>query len=159
FRIENLTPGEYNIDASRTLFVRARQSAAAIHLNLSSDQHLRDVQIQLMPTAVITGRIYDEAHQPLRGADVQAFRYQYRDGVRVLVTLNQASSNDRGDYRLYNLQPGAYYIRATPPTNTLQASLAPVYYPGVIDSRDAAPVTVTSGGEAAAIDISLTANP
>ena len=51
---------------------------------------------------------------------------------------NQAQSDDRGEYRLFNLQPGAYYVRATPATNSLQASLAPVYYPGVIDSRDAA---------------------
>jgi hypothetical protein len=151
FFIVDVSPGVYTVEASASLFVPSRKS----QLQLSSDQHLRDVAIQLTPTAVITGHIYDQDQQPLASVRVEALRYQYRDGARTLVMAEAAHSDDRGEYRIYNLQPGAYYIRATPSGTSKQAALAPAYYPGTLDSEESVPVRAAPGMEAGAIDVRL----
>jgi len=153
FRIADLAPGAYNLDASATLFVPTRKNN--LYLNLSPDQHLRDVNIQLTPAAVITGRVYDQNRRPLPALHVEALRYQYRDGAKVLIWAGSGQSDDRGEYRIYNLQPGTYYVRATPSATSLQAALAPAFYPGVVDLQDGVPITVAAGTESSAIDISL----
>jgi protocatechuate 3,4-dioxygenase beta subunit len=151
FLIAELAPGTYSLDASATLFVRARKSK----LTLSPDEHLRDVNLQLTPAAVIAGRIYDQDRRPLPSVRVEALHYQYRDGARVLVLAGTGHSDDRGDYRIYDLQPDAYYIRATPSPTSPQAALAPVYYPGMVDPQDGVPITAAPGTESSAVDIPL----
>jgi len=66
FRFAELAPGAYSLEASATLFVRTRKN----NLNLLPDQHLRDVNLQLTPAAVITGRIYDQNRRPLPSVPV-----------------------------------------------------------------------------------------
>src|SRR5262249_8279291 len=133
------------------------RSRKIVHLSLSPDQHLRDVNIQLTPAGVITGRIYDQNRQPLPSVSIEALRYQYREGVRVFVSAGQGMSDDRGEYRIFNLQPGAYYVRATLP-NPSQNLSAPVYYPGVVDPQDGSRITVVPGAESSAIDIPFGGN-
>jgi len=148
FTIADLPPGRYGLSASRTLFVRPRRDTGALNVTLTPGQHLRDVVIHLAPTAVIAGRIVDSNGEPLRGVRVEAVRYQYRDGSRILTPAGQAQSNDRGEYRIFNLPPGAYYVRASRPPNAFESAPAFLYYPGVTDAQDAIPVTAASGAEA-----------
>ena len=154
FRFAELAPGAYSLEASATLFVRTRKN----NLNLLPDQHLRDVNLQLTPAAVITGRIYDQNRRPLPSVRVEALRYQYRDGVKVFVLAGTGHSDDRGEYRIYNLQPDAYYVRAMPSPTSLQAALSPVYYPGIVDPQESVPIAVAPGTESSAIDIALGEN-
>lgn len=157
FTILNLQPGRYTVDVARTLFVRPPRSADSLIVTLGADQHVRDLNIQLTPTAVITGRIFDENRQPLRAVRVEAVRYQYREGWRILTSSGQAQSDDRGEYRIFNLQPDTYYLRVSRPSNAFQGTLAAIYYPGVVDPQDAVGIKVDSGAEINAIDVSLTA--
>src|SRR5262249_23492920 len=69
FLISDLAPGGYTLEAFGVLFVRTRK--AKNYLNLSPDQHLRDVNLQLTPAAVITGRIYDQNREPLPSVAVE----------------------------------------------------------------------------------------
>src|ERR1051326_2635974 len=156
FLIADLPPGSYTLDASATLFVRARKNN--FHLNLSSDQHLRDLHVQLTPAAVITGRIYDQNRRPVPSVRVEAIRYRYQEGAKVFVFAGVGHSDDRGEYRIYDLQPDVYYVRAVPSPSSPESSLAPVYYPGVVDSQDAVPITVMAGTESSAIDLALGVN-
>src|SRR5262249_60264061 len=81
-----------------------------------------------------------------------------------------AKTNDRGEYRLYWLTPGKYYLSAgsaSGPTralefggtgdspNGLQESYALTYYPGAADLKDAAAIEVQAGGELSAIDFNV----
>ena len=62
-----------------------------------------------------------------------------------------ATTDDRGEFRLFGLQPGRYYLvaapRTTPPRTAKEARWghAPTYYPGTANAGDAQPVTVTAG--------------
>ncbi len=153
FVITGIVPGRYNVTGTRTLFFRPRRNTGALTITLASDQKLNGLQVLMMPTAVIAGRVVDENREPIRSVRVEALRAEYRDGVRNWVIANQNTTDDRGEYRLFNLQPGIYYVRAT--QSNIATPSTPLYYPGVPDSQDASPVQLEAGGEIGAIDIAL----
>jgi hypothetical protein len=149
FSITAMPPGRYFLSATRTLFFRPRRDAGPIAVTLTEGQRLTGIQVLLSPTAVIAGRVIDENREPLRSVRVEAVRREYRDGQRVWLSSTQSMTDDRGEYRLFNLTPGTYYVRAT------QSNTTTLYYPGVPDSQNAVPVSVEGGSEAAAIDIGI----
>ena len=153
FAITGIAPGRYAIAATRTLFFRPRRDAGAAVLALGEGQSLTGVQVLLAPTGVIAGRVIDESHAPLRSVRVEALRREYRNGVRTWVAAAQSTSDDRGAYRLFNLQPGTYYVRAT--QGTAIDSPVPLYYPGVSDVQAASSIDIDAGEEAAGLDIEL----
>lgn len=155
FVIPDLAPGIYNLDASATLFVRARKNS--LNLHVSPGEHLRGINIQLVRTGVITGHVSDQDGQPFPSVSVDALRYQYRDGAKVFISAGHGQSDDRGEYRIFNLPPDVYYVRATP-SPSLEPALAPVYYPRGVDPQDSIPVKVVPDTESSAVDIPLGGN-
>jgi protocatechuate 3,4-dioxygenase beta subunit len=149
FSITGVTPGRYNVAAARTLFFRPRRNAGPSALTVAEGERLAGIQFYLSPTAVISGRVFDERRDAQRSVRLEALRREYRDGVPTFVSAGQATTDDRGEYRLFNLTPGTYYVRAT------QQNMTPLYYPGLHDPDNAVAVEVEAGGEAAAIDIEL----
>jgi len=153
FVAANLTPGRYQITSTRTGFVKARRGSGPANLTLVPGQRLTDVRIQLIPTAVITGRVLDENGMPKAQVSVSALRPEYQNGLRILpcyaAQTARASTNANGDYRLFGLEPGDYYIAAA-----LDAAICNTSFcPGVDDPSDAALVTARSGTEVGGIDI------
>src|SRR5678815_4926205 len=74
-----------------------------------------------------------------------------------------SSSNDIGEFRIYGLSPGDYYVAATPRAqgNPLDVSAdrtgyAQTYYPGTPDMSAAQRVHVSSGDTVSNIVIGLT---
>src|SRR5262249_12686629 len=74
-----------------------------------------DIAVQLMPAGTITGRVYDRDGEPLANVTVEALKYSYQEGQRVMNVVQTARTNDLGEYRLFWLQPGQYFISATLP--------------------------------------------
>jgi hypothetical protein len=72
------------------------------------------IQLAMAPTGSISGRIYDSDGEPLGKAQVQALRAIYKDGRRTLTSVQTVETNDRGEYRLFWLAPGSYYVAAMP---------------------------------------------
>jgi len=67
------------------------------------------------PTGVISGRVVDDDGRPMRGVQVQAFAASHRHGRRDMEPRgNVAATNDRGEFRLFWLEPAAYYVIANP---------------------------------------------
>jgi hypothetical protein len=157
FILTGLAPGRYSLTAARTLFFRPRRNTGVVAVTVAADQRLRDVQILLMPTGVIAGRVVDENREPLRSVRIEALRREYRDGVRTWVTSQQNTTDDRGEYRVFNLQPGSYFIRAT--QGNFATPSPPMFYPGVADSEDASAIQIEAGSEIGAIDIPLRRTP
>jgi len=153
FTITGVAPGRYVISATRTLFFRPRRNTGTVLVTVVADQRLQNVQILLMPTGVIAGRVVDGNREPLRSVRIDALRSEYANGVRTWVNAGQNTTDDRGEYRLFNLQPGTYYIRAT--QGNLATPSPALYYPGVADSQDASPIQIEAGGELGAIDIAM----
>ncbi len=72
------------------------------------------IQLAMSPTGAITGRIYDRTGEPLGKAQVLALRPIYKNGRRTLTIVQNVVSDDRGDFRLFWLAPGRYYVAAIP---------------------------------------------
>jgi hypothetical protein len=73
---------------------------------------------------------------------VQALRYTYQDGRRILVSANSANTNERGDYAFPSLAPGPYVVSAIPQNSNAQL---PVYFPGTTDVAGASTIDLPPG--------------
>jgi hypothetical protein len=69
----------------------------------------------MLQTGAISGRVRNRLDQPLGNVEVQALRATYPDGRRVLTSVQSAFSDDRGEFRLFWLPPGRYYLSARHP--------------------------------------------
>jgi len=149
---------------------RQPNSPGAI-LTLVPGQRLRDLVFKLIPAAVIAGRVYDEDGEPVPGARMEAMQYQYIESRRQLTPMRYATTNDLGEYRLFGLPPGRYYIRANyspgmtymgfgymsegAGRTTEEEGYAPTYYPGTNDGSRATAMEVRQGDEIGGVDILL----
>ena len=131
-------------------------------LKLAAGEVLKDITFRLTPTAAINGRVTDNEGKPAAGVQLQMVRVTYNAaGQKTLQNPTRATTNDRGEYRLYWIIPGRYYLAAgTPPGNTapIQPDWYPfIYYPNTMDINRAQLIDVKSGSEAT-FDIVIPAN-
>ena len=79
-------------------------------------------------------------------ATVQALRYVYRQGQRQIEPAGTDQTDDRGQFRVFDLEPGQYYVSLTLPHRVVEdpdpVGFAPTYYPGVTMLREATPLTL-----------------
>src|SRR6185503_2350391 len=64
--------------------------------------------------SVITGTVIDEYGEATAGIQVRVMRYAMQGGRRMLQQSGNGSTDDRGVYRVYGLQPGDYLVSAVP---------------------------------------------
>lgn len=145
FGFRNIPPGRYRIFASRDGYVRAEYgqrnfSRTGATVTLVAGQEMKDVTLSMTATGAIAGRVYDRYGEPVVNANVQAFKYSYVDGRRILTVVQNARTNDLGEYRFYWMQPGQYAVSAVPPDGVrLEGNTV------VIDAGPGSPVQVNGG--------------
>jgi len=110
FAMKAREPGKYRFRVMRTGFVGMEYGAhgpsrPGTVLSLDRGAHLKEVNFRLTPHAVLTGRVVDEDGDPLAGVQVQLARMGYAQGQRRLSYSNGASTDDRGEYRIYGIAP------------------------------------------------------
>ena len=110
----------------------------------------------------------------LPSARVTLMRQQFRQGQRTLTPANSATTNDIGEYRLFGLAPGQYYVSAMPQQGPISAGpaafmngvlegpearngYAPTFYPGTADATAAQKLTVSVGQTLTEINVALLA--
>jgi protocatechuate 3,4-dioxygenase beta subunit len=173
FLIKDIPAGSYRLIANRNGYVRQAYGQRGARnpgtvLQLAPGQTMTGLNVRLTPGGVVSGRIVDEDGEPLARVGVQLLRYTYVDGDRRLQPSDFASTDDRGEFRLYGLQPRTYYVSANLrpgggglalaegvaiAAGGLQGADAPdesyatTYYPGTLDPESAAPVEVRGGDE------------
>jgi hypothetical protein len=123
FYFPRLTPGQYRIAARGGGFVRTeygqkRANAAGLPITLAANQRMTDANIAMTPTGAISGRITDVNGQPIMLADVFALKAAYQEGQRTFVQVLSAKTDDRGEYRIFWMTPGLYYVDAIVPDGT-----------------------------------------
>jgi hypothetical protein len=107
FVLQNLRPGRYKLTVLRPGFVRTEVGA----LNLIAGVAHPSVPIAMKQTGTLTGRVTANG-EPLVLADVFALKATYVSGQRVLTVAQSAKTNLEGEYRLFWLSPGPYYVAA-----------------------------------------------
>lgn len=127
FAIKDLPPGSYRVAAVRNGYSRQEFGQHSIGrpgtvLNVRAGQTVPDVSFRLTPAATIAGRVIDTNGDPLPGISIQALRSTYdATGKRSLQPVGVAKTNDLGEYRLYWMNPGRYFINANASPTGLEA--------------------------------------
>jgi hypothetical protein len=150
---------ENSPEAFRERSITLSSSVSALHLKIA-------------PLGVIEGRVLDQFGDPIRGVAIHAIQVRIQDGWRMTTTVRNVSTDDRGAYRLWNLAPGKYYLKAAGRASaTFSATgaamplvigsweaFAPAYSGGARDIGGATPVSIEAGSHATA-DFKLELEP
>ena len=177
YSFSGIPPGAYRILVFHDRFLPMEYGARVSQrlgstITVEKGQHLRGLDVGLTPHGVIQGKILDQDGDPLANAQVQLTTIRYVRGKKENTTAGAAQSNDRGEYRIFGIAPGKYYLNAQyrpvgliemavnkPTDHTAKAETnleyVPTYYPGTSDFQAAALIDITAGAELHNVDLRL----
>jgi len=180
YEFSDLPAGRFNLSASKSGFVtmqygQTRPFESGKPIDMTDGQVMEKADFALPRGSVLAGRVVDEFGEAVADADVTAMRMQYTNGRRRLAPSGRnASTNDLGQFRIYGLPPGEYYVSATlrnmnsmifdmmgagggaGPTGSNQNSgYAATYFPGTPNPAEAQRVTLAVAQELGSVDIQL----
>ena len=173
YELKELVAGRYQVTVSKGSFVslsygQSRPFEAGKPLQIADGQTVEKVDFALPRGAIITGHVVDEFGEAIADVRVTPMRYQFVQGRRQLNPAGRVgTTNDIGEYRIFGLAPGQYFISASTQTNIMAGMLdsttddrsgyAPSYYPGTPNVAEAQRITV--GLSQALNDINLALTP
>jgi protocatechuate 3,4-dioxygenase beta subunit len=178
FEIEKAAPGRYSFFASHAGYLTQQYQAKGVNkgavLNLTAGQEVSNVLFRLMRAAVVTGRIVDESGEPVAKLAVVAMRKLSAEekedwGSQAkkiqLIGSSATRTDDRGEYRIFGLKPGEYYVKAGESDafpsfgldqddstswrvrQNLGSQFAAIFYPGVVQLDQALSFRLGPGEE------------
>jgi len=124
----NLPGGTYEISIRRDGFAPAEvgqkwPGGPGVGLQLGPGRQVPGIVLRMVAAAAITGRIADIGGQPLVNAQVQALKSTFQGELRVLVPVQQVRTNAAGDFRLYGLPAGRYFVNVVVPGYSVNSQL------------------------------------
>src|SRR5262245_8612819 len=184
YEFRDLPAGRFNMSATKAGYVtiqygQTRPFESGKAIDLTEGQLLDKADFSLPRGSAISGRLVDEFGDPVADALVSAMRSGWVGGRRRLQpTGRTAQTNDLGQFRIYGLSPGDYYVSATfrggdmvameiamsavtgagtggPTGSNPNSGYAPTYFPGTGNGADAQKITLTVGQEAQNTDFAL----
>jgi len=119
FGFQALPAGRFTLTASKAGFVdiaygAKRAGRPGTPIQLAEGQDLTALTLAMPRGGVITGIVVDEHGEPAPGTPVRALRFVIQTGERRLQQAGQDQTDDRGMYRIFQLQPGEYIVNAVP---------------------------------------------
>jgi protocatechuate 3,4-dioxygenase beta subunit len=173
FEIKGIDPGRYRLRVIRNGYItqeygQRTPNDAGATLVLGSGQDLKELLFRMQPSAVISGRILNENGDPLPWVRVSALRATYTRGKRTLSNEVTVLTNDLGEYRLFGLGPGRYFLSASyrpgqrlepggqdDAEDTGKFGYVPTFYPGTTDPASATSLGIKPGDEISSTDFLL----
>jgi hypothetical protein len=181
FEIKQVDANTYTFFASHSGYLEQRYKAKGtnreddgVALTLTANQQVTDVLFRLVRAGVITGKVVDDNGEAMMGVSVSVMHRpteeeREEDGLRSrkseLTTVSVGETDDRGEYRVYGLKPGEYYVKAAETGQSMNrygpmadgndswlleflgTQFAPLYYPGVLQMDQAQAITLRAGDE------------
>ncbi|CAN5845978.1 hypothetical protein BH24ACI5_BH24ACI5_23020 [soil metagenome] len=183
FEFKDLPAGAFTVNATKSGYVtvnygQKRPFEPGKPIELVDGQVVDNADITMPRGSVIAGRIVDEFGDPIADTVVTAMRSTWSNGRRRLQSAGRtATTNDLGQYRIYGLPPGEYFVSATLRGSQEMMAMemavmavrtatpagadgptsgyAPTYYPGTPNGAEAQKLTLTVGQEAQNTDFGL----
>jgi len=184
FEFRDLPAGRFTMSATKAGYVtiqygQTRPFESGKPIDLTEGQLMEKADFSLPRGSAISGRLVDEFGDPVADALVSAMRSAWSGGRRRLQpTGRTAQTNDLGQFRIYGLSPGDYYVSATfrgadmmameiamsavtgagsggPTGSTPNSGYAPTYFPGTPNGSEAQKIALTIGQEAQNTDFAL----
>ena len=176
FALANIPSGKYKLRVSRNGYVTAeygqqKPSDPGATFSLSPGQEKKSLLFRLIPAAVIAGRVFGEDGEPMQRATVTALKEVYYEGRRTLATRAMVNTDDLGQFRLFGLAPGRYFVSAADAQwhvvgdreflvgaeQEPERGYIKTYYPGTSDAAKALAISVREGEEVPGADFILKA--
>jgi hypothetical protein len=176
YELKGVRPGGLEIYASRSGFIgmyygQRRPRDPQRGMELTAGQVLERIDFALPRGGVIAGRVIDAGGAPVELASVSLLRERFINGERRLVdadndgTVNSRDvTDDLGEFRLYGLAPGTYYLAASPAArigaessrwSVVTDATLMTLFPGTRARASARPLTIADGEEIDGIAITL----
>jgi hypothetical protein len=175
FVFGSLPAGNYRLSVKRDGYVRQQYGEREVGgigtiLPIAAGSPIRGLVFRLKPTPTISGRVQNEYGYPVANILIQAMRRSYDvRGNRTVTVFSNGLTDDRGEYRLYWLDQGTYYVNASylPKLPTAvnanedapRAVYASTYFPGDTDPANAQPIDLPADGEVGNINFRLDRSP
>ena len=162
FKLEKLSAAKYYLSASAPGYYDAKKKSEwdnGTQVNLGEGEQADGIDFALTRGAVVTGRLFDDRGRKVIEETVVLLK-QGREGQKKTVTCSD-TSDDRGVFRCYGLEPGKYIVGAG--TDSKEGNLqlyagisyTRTWYPGVAEEDKAKVIEVKIEEETAGIDIKL----
>jgi hypothetical protein len=146
FSVSNLPGSSGQISGEKPGYV-----ASTLPVVLSADPKAVPVVLRLTRQAVIAGSVVDENGVGVPLAFVQVFRSAAVNGARQIQQVNGTQTDETGEFRIFGLTPGSYYVGANAFSprvrNSSKFAYAPMLYPGVTDINAALLLDLQPGRE------------
>jgi protocatechuate 3,4-dioxygenase beta subunit len=161
YEFTDLPAGQFNLNATKSGYVDLAYGQTTLgepgkQLKVADKQVVEKIDFKLPRGAVITGRVLDEYGEPVPDAQVSVLRNQYTSsGPRPVNAGRMSMTNDIGEFRVFGLAPGQYYLSASfragqmigiGPTTGDNSGYALTYYPGTANLGDAQKLSIGLGG-------------
>ncbi|MFN7937060.1 MAG: carboxypeptidase regulatory-like domain-containing protein [Bryobacteraceae bacterium] len=168
FVFEGVEPGSYQLAAERTGYLRATYSASkssrSSGVSVASGQSVTGLELKMLPHGVLAGKIVDADGEPLQGVQISAIRVNSLGGKMRAAPVEFGSTNDLGEYRVYRLPAGRYYLMATRSRrggpeekgrDGLRESYVDTYFPGATETSGATVLELGAGQEISGLTFPL----
>lgn len=161
YEFTDVRPARYTISATKGSYVtlsygQSRTTDTPKPIEILDRQTVERLDLALPRGGIVTGRIVDDYGEPMSDVAMSLLRYVYMQGRRTLVPVGFTTTNDLGEFRLFGIATGQYYLQATwrnVAANSPDASpaarltFAPTFFPAATSSGDAQRLTVAAGRE------------
>lgn len=174
FIFDNVPPGSYSLMASAPAYSpgRYKTNGSRTLMDIFTVQpggQVAGLVLALQPYANLTGKVVDDAGQPVPHAQVQTFESVLMRGRTGLQRRVEATADDTGRFELKGVPSGKVYIIAAPapqaqPNNPQAATaagsepklnLVSTFYPDSVDLSGAVALDVQSGQDQGDIEIHM----
>jgi hypothetical protein len=130
-----LAKGRYSITTAKPGYVsgvygKIVPRGPGSQLDLADGERMTDVRILMWKHAAITGRVVDEAGEPMVGVEIRVRRATLVSGRPGFspVQFGAITTDDRGVYRVPALDPGNYVVGIASTSTTIPAPMIEEYF-------------------------------
>jgi hypothetical protein len=166
YTLRGIAPGQYSVMAGSRSASEAAFGTRTV--TLAPGAELEAFDFRLILKGSVSGKILDANEEPAVGFEVALIRREYNAGIIGYYVSNRTRTNDRGEYRISGVIPGAYLVLAhkrnmkLDPISEIPVDLerrrwisAPSYYPNSPAPEGGQPVRIIGGQETQHVDIRL----
>ncbi len=163
FRFDSLPAGKYGLRAEkagngRAVYGAGSPGEAGGPISLGDGETRDGLKLRFFHPGAIEGRVFDDNGGPVPGVSVVLLHTVHTLGERALTIDQNTTTDDRGEYRMRNIDAGQYYLRVAP-TELLDAdptqSFAVRFYGDTAAWKDSTPVYMHAGDSLAGLDFHL----
>ncbi len=124
FRIGDLPAGDFGLTVTRPGFITSmfgakRPGRPGTPVLVAAGAHVDGVVVRLWRGAVVSGVVRDLDRKPRPNVVVRAIPAKGPNRTLLSLTNNDVATNSKGEYRIFGLEPGTYFISARPPISPM----------------------------------------